>query len=303
MNPIPLRLQRNITDLFGAEGSEWLSRLPETIASCERCWSVIASPPLEGLSYSYVAPATRQDGCQVILKLGFPNPELSSEVKALEFFDGRGCVRLLGADLDQGALLLEHLQPGTPLSHLQDDEATRIAAAVMRRLWRPVGVAHSFRSVADWAVGLQRLRARFGGGTGPLPAKMVERAERSFAELLSSDAELLRLHGDLHHNNILRAQRQPWIAIDPKGIMGAPSYDAATLLLSRLDPTQPRPVSIQRIARCADTLGEELGLDQVKLLQWAFAQAVLSAWWHIEDHGRGSEIDIIKAELVEQAMR
>src|SRR6185312_13816429 len=101
-------------------------------------WAIQVAPPFANLSYNYVAPAVRSDGAQLILKLGMPHPELSSEIAALGLYDGSGSARLIKADSEGGALLIERLLPGSLLLELtEDDEATRIAAQVMCALWRP----------------------------------------------------------------------------------------------------------------------------------------------------------------------
>jgi len=203
---IPSRFARTQIELYGTAGAEWLKRLPILVAECEQRWSLSVGAPFEPLSYNYVAPAVRTDGADVVLKVGFPNPELLAETEALGIFDGRGIVRLLDSDHDQGVMLLERLKPGTPLLSILDDQrATSIAAQVMRQLWQPAPFEHSFPTVEKWAAGLKRLRQRFNGGTGPLPARLVEEAERLFEELIGSTDEVVLLHGDLHHDNILAA--------------------------------------------------------------------------------------------------
>jgi streptomycin 6-kinase len=299
VNAVPENLARTIVNLYGAKGAEWLSRLPALIGECERRWSVTVLAPLPGLSFNYIAPAVRADGTELILKLGVPNPELLTEIEALRLFGGRGCVQLLDAEPDRGALLLERLTPGTPLSALADDEqATSVAAKVMRRLWRPVPPQHPFPTVARWAAGLGRLRQHYGGTTGPLPRALVERAESLFGELVASMAEPVLLHGDLHHENILSAKRQPWLAIDPKGIVGEPAYEVGALLRNPwpylLDMPQPGRI----LARRVDQLAEELGFDRARIVGWGIAQAVLSAWWCLEDHYMGWEFSIGCAELL-----
>jgi streptomycin 6-kinase len=288
-----------IVSLFGEQGATWLQRLPELIADCERRWSIMALPPLADLSFNYVAPVLGADGSEAILKLGVPNPELRSEIEALRLYDGRGCVRLLAADAEMRALLLERLRPGTMLSEVEDDdEATSIAAGVMRQLWRPLPLSHPFPTVADWAAGLSRLRARFDGGTGPLPCRLVEQAESLFTDLLGSMARPVLLHGDLHHYNILAAERQPWLAIDPKGVAGEPACEAGALLRNPwphlLETPQPRTI----LARRVDLLAAELNLDRARLVGWATAQAVLSAWWCIEDSTPNWEYAIGVADLL-----
>jgi len=299
MNVVLNGFARTIVELYGAAGIEWLSRLPSIIADCEQRWLLTVMPPFEPLSYNYVAPAIRADGTDVVLKLGIPNPELLTEIEALRLFNGHGIVQLLDADPDQGILLLERLKPGTPLSSLPDDrQATSIAAQVMRQLWRPAPSEHPFPTVAKWAAGLRRLREHFAGGCGPFPRALVEVAEARFAELIGSMAEPVLLHGDLHHENILTAERQPWLALDPKGLVGEPAYEVGALLRNPMPQLLAEPQPERVLARRVYQLAEELGFDRERLLGWGVAQAVLSAWWSFEDHGHGWEWGIACAELL-----
>jgi streptomycin 6-kinase len=251
------------------------------------------------LSYNYVAPAVDVGGTPVVLKVGFPTRELTTEIEALRLFDGRGAVRLLEADTERGALLLERLEPGTPLTAIEDDAlATAFAARVMRSLWRPPPPGHAFPSVADWARGMERLRRRFDGGCGPFPSALVRRAEDLFDELLGSMSEPVLLHGDLHHDNILAAQRQPWLAIDPKGVVGEPAYEVGAFLRNPLPQLLEGASPERLLARRLDQLAAELGFDRGRLRDWALAQAVLSGWWSFEDHGRGWENAIACARIL-----
>jgi streptomycin 6-kinase len=295
--PLPEQFTHIVTTLHGAKGEAWLDRLPALLDECARRWSLALQPPFPNLSYNYVAPAVRADGTALILKVGVVNPELLTEIAALQLYDGRGIAHLWEADPEQGILLLEWLQPGTTLDSLADDEVTtRIAAGVMRQLWRPLPPDHPFPSVAKWAKGLQRLRHHFEGGTGPFPAYLVEAAERLFAELLASMAEPVLLHGDLHHYNILAAERQPWLAIDPKGVAGEPAYETGALLRNPMPHFAAWPHLDQIMARRVAVLAEELALDRERIIGWGLAQAVLSGWWSFEDHGEGWEAALICAE-------
>src|SRR5687768_14739265 len=235
--PVKSSFERIIVDLHGPKGEAWLVNLPVVIDACAARWDLRMLPPFPNLSYNYVAPAERSDGTPVVLKLGVPGgADLASEMEALRVYDGRGIVRLLEAAPDEGAMLLERLQPGTMLSTMADDEAaTRIGARVMRQLWVPAPAEHNFPTVARWASGFQRLRAMFDGGTGPLPAHLVDLAENLFAELLASADAPVLLHGDLHHFNILSAEREPWLALDPKGLVGEPAYEVGAFLHNPFD--------------------------------------------------------------------
>lgn len=278
-----------------ADAATWHARLPRRIARYARRWSLDVAPPFPDLSYAYVAPAARADGSAAVLKLAVPDAELTSQVAALRAYAGRGSVRLLRADAARGALLLERLRPGTPLTALAADdplEATRVAARVMRRLWRPPPTgARAFPTVAQWAAGLARLRRAHAGGTGPLPADLVETAEAWFARLVPSMAAPVLLHGDLHPGNILRATREPWLAIDPKGVVGEPAYEVGALLRNLTPAELASPPPDRAVAVRADVLAAELGLDRRRMLGWSLAQAVLAAWWCVEDGSPDAERD------------
>ena len=264
-------------------------------------WSLRIGDPYE-LSYNYVAPAELPDGTAAVLKLSPPgNPELPTEAAALALAAGRGAVRLLSSDVQAGALLLERAEPGATLTDLvPHDDATAVsaAAAVMRRFWRPVPDDHPFPTVTRWRAGFTRLRDAHGGGTGPLSEALVTAAERTFDALLASAAEPVVLHGDLHHDNILRAEREPWLAIDPKGVIGEPAYEVGALLRNPSPELLEAPDPARLLARRLDQFADELDLDRERLRGWAHAQAVLAAIWGWEDHGDPWDFALHCAELL-----
>ncbi|MGH2633370.1 MAG: aminoglycoside phosphotransferase family protein [Tepidiformaceae bacterium] len=293
---IPESFARCMRDVYGDAGNEWLARLPAIVAECEQRWSIRVEAPFV-LSYNYVAPATRADGTPVVLKAGYPCKELRNEIDALRLYAGRGIGALLESDSELGAMLLERLSPGEPLTTVTDDiAATALAAVVMRELWAPAPLDHDFPTTATWGRGFDRLRATFGRNP-PFNPALVDRAEDLFASLEASSAAPVLLHGDLHHDNILSAQRRPWLAIDPKGVVGEPAYETGAFIRNPsalYELPDPGAVMHRRVAQ----LSEELGLDRQRIRNWGIAEAVLSAWWSYEDHGRGWERAIICAELL-----
>ena len=296
---VPEDFARTQVLLRGEAGLAWLDRLPSLTEDLERSWSLEVGHPFPNLSYNWVVPALREDGAPAVLKLSFPgDKEFRTEAAALAAFGGRGVCRLLELDLDRGAMLLERLRPGGPLTGFKDDEeATAVAAGVMKKLWRPTPPDHAFPTVSDWSRGFERLRRRFGGGTGPMPEKLVEEAETLFAELGASEGEPLLLHGDLHQENILSARREPWLAIDPKGVVGEAAYDTAALLhnpVGALGAPDPKGLLERRLA----VLSGELGLDRARVRAWGLAQAVLAAYWGLEDGGRAWDEALVFAGLL-----
>lgn len=298
--PIPEPFARHTLDMHGERGRGWLAALPALIAECERRWSVTIQLPFPDLSYHYVAPALgRATGEEFVVKVGVPTPDLLGEMETLRYYAGRGMVRLAECDPSQGTLLLERLRPGTSLLEVADDDrAATIAVELMKRYLLPPPLGHSFPTVAQWAGGLSKLRPYFGGTTGPFPERLVVLAEILFRELLAPSTPPLLLHGDLHHGNILAAAREPWLAIDPQGVVGDPAFEIGAFLLSPLPQLlawhAPEVVMARRLA----IFSEALGIARDQLAAWGVARAVLSAWWSVEDHGYGWEPALACADLL-----
>ena len=276
---------QTIKKTFGADGDSWLSALTDLIAESSHLWKLTDITPVSNLSYNFVAYAKRNDE-SVVLKIGTPRDELTSEIVALTLYNGQGSCRLLEANLEKGMLLLEHLQPGMMLSTLENDEqATRIAADVMTGLWQPVPEnKNELLQLKDWFNGFKRLRKRYHGKTGELPQRLVETAESLSRELLAENKDEALLHGDFHHYNILKSTRG-WLAIDPKGVVGPKGYEVGPLLINPvdrfLDGSNPRGQTEKRIA----ILSEMLGMERERVRNWGVCHAVLSAWWSMEDGG------------------
>ncbi len=293
------RLARNIRAVYGEAGAEWLDRLPALVAEISERWALTVAPAFPALSFNFVAPATRADGSAAVLKLGPPNPELDCEAAALQMHGGDGCVRLLDFDGEAGAMLIERIVPGEPLTTLGDDEAaTTIAARLMRRLWKPLGEPHPFPPLERWTRSLREVRARHGG-PGPFPEAMLARAESLLTDLLASAPTPVLLHGDLHHLNILSAEREPWLVIDPKGVAGDPGFDVGAWFYNPLpwllEQRDARAITQRRLAQFAD----ELEMDRERLRAWAFVTCMLSAAWTTEDAAGDASQAFACAALIE----
>ena len=281
---IPKDLRQTIERVHGERGREWLDKFPDLISECRERWSLNLDRPFANLSYNFVLPATMPDRKKVVLKLGVPCPELTAETAALDLFAGVGAARLLAHDARRGVLLLERVLPGTPVCELVSEaEATRIAATLMRQLWRSPPANHNFPSLVIWFQAFAKLRNKFGGGSGPFPAKLFDQAEHTFAVLNASSDRSPVLHGDLHHANILFSEERGWLAIDPKGVCGDPGYEVGAFMLNRLPVNASESATIEVLAQRLSIFSAELGIDKERLRQWSLCQAVLSALWDFED--------------------
>ena len=132
-----------------AQCAAWLERLPEVLRDSERRWSLTLDAPFEGdVSCAYVAAAVRADGTRAVLKIGMPHMEGEHEIQGLRFWDGDPTVRLLMADDDLGAMLLERCEPGTALRALPEREQDVVISGLLRRLWRAPSAQHHFRPLS-----------------------------------------------------------------------------------------------------------------------------------------------------------
>ena len=275
---IPARVAANCRK--SPERTAWLDRLPEILSSVERRWSLTIDVPFdnEEVSCAWVAPVALSDGTSAVLKLGMPHMEAAHEIHGLRFWDGDPTVRLLEADGDLGAMLLERCQPGNALRSLPEPEQDVVISRLLRRLWRVPSALHPFRPLSammDYWSEESRADVKDWPDRG-----LVLEGLRLFEELPRTATAEALLATDLHAGNVLQSKREPWIVIDPKPFVGDPAYDATQhlfnceeRLLADLDGT---------IGRMADLL--QLDCERIRL--WAFARAAAEPRDDWSDEGR-----------------
>jgi streptomycin 6-kinase len=242
-----------------------------------RAWGLTIEQTLQ-TSTSIVGFGSRAAQPIVLKLIRVPGDEWDSGA-VVAAFDGQAMVRVF--EQAPGAILLERLVPGTALfdwPDLDDAQATDIIARVMQAL-KPANVPIDAPTVSGWGRAFDDYRAT---GNNAIDPSLLDTAQQCFNQLASSQSNITLLHGDLHHYNILFDQRRGWLAIDPKGVIGERAYEAGAALRNPVG----RPAvfgDAANIEARIDRYADALGADPGRLLQWGFAQAVLSALWMIED--------------------
>jgi streptomycin 6-kinase len=260
------------------EGRAWLARLPELLGECIARWSLTVGEPFPYAYASLALPARLPGGDEAVLKICFPHRESEHEAAALRAWDGNGAVRLLAHDPERWALLLERCRPGTPLHELSGEAALDVFVDVLPRLWIPARLP--FRPLAEeagWWAGYMRERWEQAGR--PFETKLLDAALLALDELPPSQGEQVLLHQDLHADNVLRAEREPWLVIDPKPLAGEREFGLAPIIRG---PELGH--SERNVCRRLDRLTGELGLDRERARQWALAQTI--AWSFGSDYLR-----------------
>jgi streptomycin 6-kinase len=196
-----------------------------------------------------------------------PHMEADQEIAGMQFWDGEPTARLLESDVEYNALLLEHCDPGTPLGQLPEAEQDVIMAGLLRRLWRVPPAPHPFRPLSlmtqYWSEEARQKTDNW------IDADLLEEGLRLFEELPATAPEQVLLATDLHAGNVLQAQRQPWLVIDPKPFVGDPAYDATQHLFNCRQRLQAQPLDV--MGRFADLLQ----VDGERLRMWVFARGAV----------------------------
>jgi streptomycin 6-kinase len=244
----------------------WLSLLPNILHELEHRWNLKLGVPFDDVevSCSWVAPAVLASGSTGVLKIGLPHFEAEHKIQGLRFWNGNPTVRLLAADERLNAMLLEHCRPGTPLRNLPEAEQDQVIAELLRRLWREPDETNRFRPLSamteKWSSETLAQAAHWPD------SDLVGEGLALFRELPETACRHVLLATDLHAGNVLRAQRERWLIIDPKPFCGDPTYDATQHLLNC--PSRLRSDPDGTIRRLADLAG----LDHKRLRLWTFAR-------------------------------
>jgi streptomycin 6-kinase len=224
----------------------------------------VVEEPFSGGFASHVVPAG-----DVVLKIQWPHHESEHEAEALGHWQGDGAVQLLARDDERHALLRERCRPGTPLR----EGALEVFVELLPRLWKPAGPP--FRALAEeaasWASTIRDEWERVGK---PFDESLVEAAISTLEELAPTQGEQVLLHQDLHADNVLAAEREPWLVIDPKPLAGEREFAVAPIVRS-FELGHSKRAALDRL----DRLSGELGLDRERARGWAIGQTIV---WSID---------------------
>jgi len=244
-------------------GRRWLDELPGAVEESAEHWKLRLGEPFPYAFTSLAIPGRMEDGRDVVLKVQHVDRETEHEALALRHWNGDGAILLLDRFPARDALLLERCIPGTPVP---PDRALDVLIGVLPRLWKPA-TAPPFRTLAEeaahWASALSGRRL--------LNPRLFDAALDAIRDLAPSQGEQVLLHQDLHGGNVLAAQREPWLVIDPKPLVGERELGLAPIIRS-----QELGAGRREALRRLDRLTSELDLDRERARRWCIAQTV--AW-------------------------
>ncbi|MEN4478887.1 aminoglycoside phosphotransferase family protein [Mycolicibacterium cosmeticum] len=262
----------------GPQWQAWVDRLPAVVTAALDRWNLTPDGTPDHGFCSIVLPVRTADGDSAVLKVSFPDAESEHEHLALRRWGGSGAVRLLRADPHSRSMLLERLQDRN-LEELWDIEACEVVAGLYGRIH--VAALPQLRPLAgfvrEWTAGLRALPRN-----AAVPRRLVEQAISlgdDFATDPASGGTLI--HGDLHYANVLAADREPWLVIDPKPMNGDPHYELAPMLWNRWD--ELTGYVRDGVRRRFYTLVDAAGLDADRARAWVTVRVMHNAMWELTE--------------------
>jgi streptomycin 6-kinase len=248
----------------------WLERVPDLVSECVEEWGLRLGEPYEAGAAGYTVRVDLPDDTPAVLKLIYPHREAEHEGEALRVWDGDGAIRLLAYDEARWAILVERCDPGTLLAKVDPDLALDVLIGLLPRLWKPV--REPFRSLADEAMWwIDYLPTEWEQAGKPFERHLLDAAMARLGGLADSQGDQVLLHQDLHGDNVLAAQREEWLVIDPKPLVGEREFAVAPIVRDP-EPGHSRRDVLYRL----DRLTSELGLDRDRARGWTIGQTI--AW-------------------------
>jgi streptomycin 6-kinase len=265
----------------GPQWQSWVDGLPRLIRAQFDEWDLRPDGPAQHGYCSIVLPVRTGEDVPAVLKAAVPDDESEHEHLALRRWAGAGAVRLLRADPHRRTMLLERLQQRN-LNELWDIEACEIVAELYGRIHVPA--LPQLRSLADytaqWTADLKQLPRN-----APVPRRLVEQAVALGGDLATDPAVTGTLiHGDLHYENVLAADREPWLAIDPKPMNGDPHYEVAPMLWNRWDELSG--YVRDGVRRRMSALVDAADLDADRARAWVIVRMLHNAMWELTETPR-----------------
>ena len=265
----------------GDDWAAWVDRLPVLARDLLDEWELTVDGALMNGFCSLVVPVLTADGERSVLKLhtDADADESDFEHLALQHWHGNGTVLLLRADPRRRAMLLERLHP-RDLTTIGDREACEVVGGLYGRIHVPA--LPQLRTITSyverWTADLEALPRN-----APIPRRLREQCVSLARDLVVDPASVgVIIHGDLHHHNVLAADREPWLVIDPKPMSGDPHYEPAPMLWNRWDDIAAGDVR-ENLRRRFHTIIDAAGLDEDRARDWVVVRMVLNASWDVVD--------------------
>lgn len=282
-------LERNIINSRGEAGKEWLKSIPIIVESLSKQWQLTNVTPVKNMRWNFVALATTSVNLPVVLKIGCDKNLIHDEYNTLKHFDGNGAINALEINIEYNALLLERAIPGYLLKEhlpLKIEDTINIYASIVKKLSTRELSDTRYIHAKEWCNAIDKIH-------DPRIAKhLIVMAKQLRSHLLNTAQREYLCHGDLHFENIIQ-RGSDWVVIDPKGIIGEISFEAAAFDLLNGDEMKDASTVSSKVIHRVSQLSKALEINYNRLLSWIFLRIIISAQWFVEANGDPSQMLIL----------
>ncbi|GHB30212.1 aminoglycoside phosphotransferase family protein [Streptomyces chryseus] len=280
---VPNPLAASYARTFGEQGRVWIAALPALAAEVLDRWELKRDGEPGAGEASLVLPVLRKDGTRAVLKFQMPREETAAARIGLRTWNGEGTVRLLDHDPESSTMLLERLDGTRTLTSIEDDDVAMSILAKLQARLVSVRAPHGLRSLGDIATDmLEHVPHAVTALADPSDQQLLRGWASAVADLVGEPGDRM-LHWDLHYDNVLAAEREPWLAIDPEPLAGDPGFDLWPALDSRWDDVVATGDTPRVVRRRFDLLTETLGLDRARATGWTLGRLLQNSLWDIDD--------------------
>ncbi|MEQ4207943.1 aminoglycoside phosphotransferase family protein [Actinopolymorpha sp. B9G3] len=275
MVEVPEEFARNTIGREGDPGRAWVASLPGLVDEFLQQWSCTPTGPVTSGGVGIILPVQRHDGSPAVLKISFTHPGNMYEAHAFAVWGGRGAVLLYERDDARFAMLLEQAEWQT-LDDLGDvDAATVVIGQLARRLAIPAppDLPRLSDRADEWEQTLREDAEELGH---PLSHRALGAAVATIQDLCRKQPDTMA-HGDLHFGNVVRAQREPWLVVDPKGLAGDLAFDALRVLAGGADSLLAADDLGAEVRRRLSIFADAAEIDRERATRWAQTDAAMAA--------------------------
>ena len=268
--------EKNIISIYGRRGKQWLAELPDLVNKIVEKYNLTKLTPVKNMSFNYVARGCQHDK-PVILKIGLNSNAFSKELSCLKAFVKHSAAEVI-AD-DDNMMILQCAVPGTRLKDYfptHDTQATKVVCSVIKKMHlADILENHCFDRLCDVLKILDRKL--------DIPDGTLSKARILRDNLLNSTNKEVLLHGDLHHDNLLK-NGEGWLIIDPKGFIGDPAFELAAYLCNPMPKLIAEDNVRKIIANRIYVLAEQLDIPEKRITDWLYVKSVLCWAWCLDDN-------------------
>lgn len=268
--------KQNIISIYGSKGKQWLDELPYIISKISKKYNLANLSSLNNMSFNYVASGYKNNK-PIILKIALDSKALNREASCLKAFAKHGAVEVI-AD-DNNIIIMQRAVPGATLKNYflaSEAQSTEVLCLIIKELHLAnIPKNHNFYYVKELLKTLDKEH--------DIPNEILSKARFLRDELLNSTKKEVLLHGDLHHDNILK-NGDGWLIIDPKGFIGDPAFELAAYLCNPIPELLQKDNAKELIIRRIKLLAEQLDIPEQRIRDWLYVKSVLCWAWSLDDN-------------------